>query len=76
MGAQPVAGWTTDVTALGLPLGSKITTGATPWSPGPIIESPDHRALLLANSAGPTANQWWLAGIDVRDGHRLFPQSH
>jgi hypothetical protein len=72
MRAQPIAGWTTDVTALGLPPGSRITTGTAPWLPGPIIETPDHRALLLARSASPTTSQWWLTAIDVRDGHPLF----
>jgi hypothetical protein len=72
MEVHPVPGWTADATALGLPPGSKVTTDDTPWRPGPIIKTPDHRALLLARSPGPNAPQWWLTGVDVRDGRPLF----
>lgn len=72
MRVHPVPGWTTNISKLGLPPGSKLTTGDAPWLPGPIIDTPDHRALLLARSADPAAPQWWLTGIDVSDGHALF----
>jgi hypothetical protein len=72
MKVHPVPGWTTNISALGLPPGSKLTTGDAPWLPGPVIETPDHRALLLARSPDPAAPQWWLTGIDVRDGRALF----
>jgi hypothetical protein len=72
MKVHPVPGWKADINALGLPPGSKITTDDTPWRPGPIIKTPDDRALFLARSPGPDAPQWWLTGVDVRDGHPLF----
>jgi hypothetical protein len=72
MRVHPVPGWKADISALGLPPGSNITTDDTPWRPGPIIKTPDHRAQLLARSPGPAAPQWWLTGVDVRDGRTLF----
>jgi hypothetical protein len=69
---RPVPGWKADIGALGLPPASKITTDDTPWRPGPIIKTSDDRALLLARSPGTAAPQWWLTGVDVRDGRTLF----
>ncbi|MFN3005582.1 hypothetical protein [Mycolicibacterium wolinskyi] len=68
---QPVAGWRTDIAALGLPPESRITTGDTPWVPGPVIQTATARAYLLANSQDPSP-QWWLTGIDSTDGRRSF----
>jgi hypothetical protein len=72
MKVRPVPGWTINVSDLGLPPGTTLSTGDAPWLPGPIIGTPDHRALLLARSPDPVAPQWWLTGIGVRDGHALF----
>lgn len=73
MRVHPIPGWNMNVADLGLPSGSTIARGnETSGIRGPIIETPDHRAVLLASSPGPTAPQWWLAGVDVDDGHVLF----
>lgn len=72
MRVHPVPGWKADISDLGLPPGSKFTTADTPWRPGPIIKTSDDRALLLATSPGAAAPQWWLTGVDVRDGRTLF----
>ena len=68
---QPVAGWKADIAALGLPPESRITTGDTPWVPGPVIQTATARAYLLANSQDPSP-QWWLTGFDSTDGRRSF----
>jgi hypothetical protein len=73
MKVHPVPGWKTNVADLGLPDGSTITPGnETSGTPGPILETSNHHAVLLASSPGPTAPQWWLAGINVDDGHVPF----
>jgi hypothetical protein len=73
MRVHPVPGWKTTVADLGLPSGSTIGKGhQNSGIPGPLIETPDHSAVLLASGPGPTAPQWWLAGINVDDGHVPF----
>jgi hypothetical protein len=73
MRVQPIPGWKTSVADLGLPGGSTIAKGHQDSGvPGSIIETPEHSAVLLASSPGPTAPQWWLAGINVNDGHVQF----
>jgi hypothetical protein len=72
MKVHPIPGWKADISAFGLPPGSKFTTADTPWRPGPIIKTSDHRAVLLARSLGPAEPQWWLTGVYVRDGRTLF----
>ncbi|MED5816426.1 hypothetical protein VST63_29040 [Mycolicibacterium sp. 050232] len=70
MHTNPVPGWKADIATLGLPPDSTITAGDD--ASGPIIRTGTSRAYLLANSPGPTP-QWWLTGVDVSNGHRLFP---
>ncbi|WP_166907070.1 hypothetical protein [Mycobacterium sp. DL440] len=72
MHTNPVPGWKIDVATLGLPAESRITVGDDPSLPGPIIETETSRAYLVASSPGPTP-QWWLTGVDAKDGRRLFP---
>jgi hypothetical protein len=73
MEVEPIPGWTTSVTGLGLPLGARITTAGDSSAPGPVITTSDSRTYLVAYTAGPADPQWWLAGLDARDGHRMFP---
>jgi hypothetical protein len=73
MRVHPVSGWNTSAADLGLPAGSTIAKShQNSGVPGPLIETPDHSAVLLASSPGPTAPQWWLAGVNFADGHVLF----
>jgi hypothetical protein len=73
MKVHPVPGWKADISTLGLPPGTTLATEDTDSGPRThIIETPDHHALLLARSPGPTAPQWWLTGVDVSNGHTLF----
>lgn len=67
-------GWRTTVGDLGLPAigDSRIAVSNDPRGPRPFIGSIDNRAYFLASSGAPDAPQWWLAGIDVQDGRRLF----
>jgi hypothetical protein len=37
-----------------------------------VIAADDNRAYLLATSPGPTAPQWWVAGVDADNGQSLF----
>lgn len=74
MREQPVPGWRAAVSDLGLPPtgDSRIAVSNDPRGPRPFIGSIDSRAYFLASSGAPDAPQWWLAGIDVQDGRRLF----
>ncbi|MCV7134307.1 hypothetical protein H7J06_15050 [Mycobacterium hodleri] len=72
MGVEPVPGWKASVNSLGLPSDARFTTSGDSTAPGPIITTSDSRTYVLATS-GATDPQWWLAGVDARDGHRLFP---
>jgi hypothetical protein len=72
MAAKPVPGWSSSVSQLGLPADARITTDGTDV-PGPVIKTSGPRTYLLASSSSPAATQWWLAGVNVKDGHPLFP---
>lgn len=73
MKVHPIHGWKADISTLGLPPGTTLATEDTDSGPRThIIETPDHHALLLARSPGPTAPQWWLTGVDASNGHTLF----
>jgi hypothetical protein len=78
MRAQPVAGWRTSVTDLGLPAPaegpapSRIGNLDDPLRSRPLIGNLDDHAYLLASSPATPGPQWWVVGIDVRDGHSLF----
>ncbi|MHA0285621.1 hypothetical protein ACXYX3_04110 [Mycobacterium sp. C3-094] len=74
MREQPVPGWRAAVSDLGLPTtgDSRIAVSNDARGPRPFIGSMDSRAYFLASSGAPDAPQWWLAGIDVQDGRRLF----
>lgn len=72
MQLKPVPGWTADVADLGLPIGAKIATDGESNVPGPIIKASGSRIYVLAQSAGPTTLQWWLAALDTGDGHAVF----
>lgn len=80
MRVQPVPGWRTSVTDLGLPPSapgvpahSRIATDDDPFHSFPFVGNLGDDAYFIAKSAGPPDPQWWLVGIDVRDGRRLFP---
>lgn len=74
MREQPVPGWRAVVSDLGLPSTgeSRIAVSNDPRGPRPFIGSIDSRAYFLASSGAPDAPQWWLVGINVQDGRRLF----
>lgn len=58
MRQQPVPGWHTSATELGLPPGTWVK---------PIGNVGDRGSFLGIDDDG-----WWVVGIDVSDGHRLF----
>jgi hypothetical protein len=78
MRAQPVPGWRTNVTDLGLPSPpqgaelSRIAASNDPFGPRPFIGNLDDHAYFLASSPATPGPQWWVVGIDVRSGQRLF----
>ena len=74
MREQPVPGWRTTVSDLGLPAAgdSRIAVSNDPRGPRPFIGSIDSRAYFLASSGAPETPQWWLVGVDVTDGRPLF----
>jgi hypothetical protein len=79
MRVQPVPGWRASLTDLGVPVAppgsgnqSRIATDDDPFESHPFVGHIAERAYFLASSPAVPARQWWLVGIDVRDGHRLF----
>jgi hypothetical protein len=78
MRVQPVAGWQTNVTDLGLPTPaggpeqSRIVASNDPFGPRPVIGNLGDHAYFLASSPATPGPQWWVVGIDVRNGQRLF----
>ncbi|MBS9532784.1 hypothetical protein KIH27_04180 [Mycobacterium sp. M1] len=80
MDAQPVVGWRAHVTDLGLPAAdpgavqlSRIGATNPPYPRDPFLGTLGDSAYFLATSPGEPTARWWLVGVDVRDGHRLFP---
>jgi hypothetical protein len=78
MAVRPVSGWRTSVTDLGVPGPtpgasgrSTIAASNEQFGPRTFVGYIDNRAYFLASSGVPNP-QWWLVGIDVSDGHRLF----
>lgn len=78
MRAQPIAGWRTTVTDLGLPGAppgvelSRIAASNDPHDPRPLIGNLDDEAYFLASSPATPGPQWWVVGIDIHNGQRLF----
>ena len=72
MRVAPVTGWTSRVDDLGLPDGARIATDAQPFESSPFVGNVGDSAYFVAGSPVPTGTQWWLVGIDVRTGDRLF----
>jgi hypothetical protein len=76
MARQPVAGWTIDVAALGLPAGSRIESSSNATYSSPFVGAVGNRGFFLAGTPaadGSSAVQWWLTGVDVDSGRILFP---
>ena len=77
MRIQPVPGWRVSVGDLGLPVPAPGTgdltklTPADPWR-SPFVGYLGDHGFFVASSMRGTATQWWLVGIDGRDGRRLF----
>ncbi|WP_354524729.1 hypothetical protein [Mycolicibacterium sp. 624] len=74
MREQPVAGWHTSVVDLGLPEAnhSRIVVSNEPTGPRAWVKNVGESVYMLATSPAPTGQQWWLVGLNVRDGKRLF----
>ena len=78
MREQPVAGWRTRMSDLGLPAPtdggepSRIAASNDPNGPRPFIGSLGNNAYFLASSSGTPGPQWWLVVIDVHDGRSPF----
>ncbi|HET7739155.1 MAG TPA: hypothetical protein VFL67_00730, partial [Mycobacterium sp.] len=74
MRERPTVGWRTNVVDVGLPesSASRIAVSNDPFGPRPLVGSRGDNAYLLASSAAPAGQQWWLVGLDVRDGDRIF----
>lgn len=78
MRQAPVTGWRTSTLDLGLPSASAsgsvpiIAVSNVPNGPKPLIGASGERAYFLATSLASADPQWWLAGIDTGNGHRVF----
>lgn len=80
MRVQPVPGWRINVADLGLPGatpgmtgGSSITTDDDPSESTPLIGYVGDSAYFVARTPRTPDTQWWLVGLSVRDGRRMFP---
>jgi hypothetical protein len=49
-----------------------IAASNDPFGPWPFIGSLGDHGYFLAHTRGTPNPQWWLVGVDVRDGQRLF----
>jgi hypothetical protein len=78
MRVQPVAGWRMSTTDLGLPPPvdgmepGRIGTDNDPFRSRPFIGNLDDHAYFLASTPATPGPQWWMIGVDVRSGKRLF----
>jgi len=79
MRVPPMPGWRIAVTDLGLPAatpgladGSSVTTEDDPSESTPFVGYVGERAFFVARKPGTSGTQWWLIGVNVRDGSRLF----
>ncbi len=73
MRVQPVPGWRNTAAELGLPDHSRIATKDNAFQSRPYIGYLGDRGYFLASSPGAPAPEWWLVGVDARNGSRLFP---
>lgn len=72
MREQPIPGWRTPVTALGLPDVAIFGTADAPADSDPFIGSVGNHGYFLTSSPGTPDRRWWLIGLDVRTGNQLF----
>lgn len=78
MRTQPVAGWRVNVTDLGLPGAIDRTESSQfgilndPLHSRPLIGYLEDHAYFLASTPASPDPQWWVIGLDVRSGQRLF----
>jgi hypothetical protein len=76
---QPVPGWRTSATDLGLPAElegadpSRIAESNDTFGPRPFIGRVGDKAFFLARSGSEPNPQWWLTGVDVKSGQPVFP---
>ncbi|SCX29127.1 hypothetical protein SAMN02799620_04755 [Mycolicibacterium fluoranthenivorans] len=82
MQVQPIVGWRTPVLDVGpfpsaspdtVPTELRFATNVSAFDSTPFVGSTGDRAYFRVGDAGSSSPQWWLIGIDVRDGGRLFP---
>lgn len=75
MRQQPIPGWHTSTADLGLPDTSIFgTTGSdAPTESEPFIGSIASNGYFLASNPGALDRQWWLVGLNIGTGARLYP---
>jgi hypothetical protein len=72
MRVQPVPGWRTSTSDLGLPDGSRIASSDDPYWSNAFVGYLGDDAFFVAGNPGRSNPQWWLVALDVGDGQRLF----
>lgn len=77
MRVRPVPGWRTRVADLGLPAPEsgepyKFADASDPFESSSYVGNVGDRAYFVVGNADTGLPQWWLAGVDVRNGVRLF----
>ena len=72
MSVRPVPGWTLRAADLGLPEGSRFASDELLRQSRAFVGHVDNRGYFLSMSAGSVEPQWWLLGVDVLAGKRLF----
>lgn len=74
---QPVPGWRVSSEDLGLPAADspsgqpRIADSTEPYGSYPLIGNLEDNAYFLARTDAAHPD-WWLVGLDIRTGHRLF----
>jgi hypothetical protein len=72
VGVKPAPGWRLTVADLGLPPDSRIVTDERPRESTPFIGSLGDTAYFLASTPAARAANWWLVGVDTRQGRPTF----
>lgn len=77
MTSPPVPGWSLTMMGIGLPAPSaedtsRVAVGNGEFDPAGLVGSSGSHMYLLARSGNEPGLRWWLLGVDVHKGSRLF----
>ncbi|MHA3018749.1 hypothetical protein ACXPWS_00585 [Mycobacterium sp. BMJ-28] len=77
---RPIVGWRSSLATLGVISAANdslsrniFATNISPFDSSPLVGNLGDNAYFMAGDPASVSPKWWLVGIDVRDGRRLFP---